>query len=171
MILYHFTAISLLDAILREGLTRGELPFSREHVGRAIWFTTDPSPSGHGLTDGGQVPPAALAQVERETGRKFPDGLRWPDKRRVRIEVVIPSRDRKLKSWLPFARKNLKREWMDELTEIGGGKAKAETWYIYPETVPPTMFRAIHIRSAGGVFLPMTEADRDEARRDAAEME
>lgn len=163
MILYHFTAISLLDPILRDGLTRGDVPLSPEGGMNAVWFTTDPSPSGHGLSDGSKLSPEMLAEVERRTGKKFPEGIGTPDKRRVRITVVIPSRNPLLKSWLPYARRRLERSWLETLTETGGGKSKAQTWFIYLGSVAATSFKAVEIRREDGAYTPMTEADRIEA--------
>lgn len=163
MILYHFTAMSMLDAILREGLTRGDVPLTAEDGINAVWFTTDPEPSGHGLSDGGPLSPEMVAEVERRTGRKFPDGIGTPDKRRVRISVVISSRDATLKQWLPFARKRLSSDWLDALHSAAGGKPKARTWFIYLGTVPAERFRSVEVRGADGSYAPMSDADRAEA--------
>lgn len=167
MILFHFTAINRLEAILREGLTRGEIPYTPNEIGNAVWFTTDRSPAGHGLSDAVPVPANIRAQLAKQHGRPIPEDLRWHDKRRVRIEVVIQSRDRLLKPWLPFARKHLERSWMNILTEEGGGKSKAETWYIYLGVVQPSLFRSVCVRGPDNTFAPLSEADRDEARREA----
>lgn len=162
MILYHYTAIELLSAIEREGLTKGEVAITPYDLENAVWLTTDQQSDGHGLTDGGFIPEAEHADLERRVGHELSPIVR-PDKRRVRIAVTIPSHDRKLKPWLPYADRRLTKEWLECLTKSGGGKAKAETWRIYLGTIPPARFRSIEVRDASGVYRPITAADRAEA--------
>lgn len=54
MILYHYTYREALSSILKQGLNRGEVPLSQHAADclNAVWFTTDGTPNGHGLTDG-----------------------------------------------------------------------------------------------------------------------
>ena len=56
MILYHFTAVEYLDAIMKEGLSRGDVPTSAAAGRNGVWLTTDPDSGGHGLSDGEQLP-------------------------------------------------------------------------------------------------------------------
>lgn len=51
MILYHFTALELLDKIKAEGLSKGEVPITARRTTNAVWFTTDSNSDGHGLSD------------------------------------------------------------------------------------------------------------------------
>lgn len=140
MRLYHFTSLGHLPVIVATGgLWRGEVPVGDgSRTLRATWFTTDPDPRGHGL-DGSAA-----------------------DKREVRITVVIPSSDRGLKHWLNFTRTSfgwLADECVEQLVRTGGGKRKAETWYIYPDQIPPAEFRAIEIRRPDGSYTHMEPAD------------
>ena len=56
LIFYHYTAAEYLERIMREGLTKGDVPMSNsgkyqaEGV-NAVWFTTSGSAAGHGLSD------------------------------------------------------------------------------------------------------------------------
>ncbi|KQO89683.1 hypothetical protein ASF36_22705 [Methylobacterium sp. Leaf90] len=134
MRLYHFTSLGHLPVILATGgLWRGEVPVGdgKESV-RATWFTTDPDGAGHGL-DGSSS-----------------------DKREVRIVVVFPRGDRRPVLWLKFARKFLDADRIDTLVAKGGGKRKAETWYVCPEQIPREEFRAIEVRGPDGQYAPAT---------------
>lgn len=94
--------------------------------------------------------------MRQQTGREPAANAKFPNKRAVRITVVIPSQDRALKSWLPWARKRLAPEWLNTLTEGGGGKAKAETWFIYRGTIQPARFKVVEIRDGDGGWRPAT---------------
>ncbi|TXN64892.1 hypothetical protein [Methylobacterium sp. WL6] len=157
MILYHFTALEYLDAILAEGLTKGDVPLTQTQGDNAVWFTSDTAPEGHGLTDGHVLTVEEREAYRRSFGEALSEGARFPDKRRVRIEVAIPSSDRRLKSWLPWARKRLSPDWLTALSAAGGGKAKARTWFIYQGAVPPTLFRTVMVCDAAGVYQPHTD--------------
>lgn len=135
MRLYHFTSLGHLPVILATGgLWRGEIPVGDgEHSLRGTWFTTDPDPRGHGL-DGSSA-----------------------DKREVRIVVVTARNDRWVEHWLTFARKKrVHPDVVEEMTRTGGGKRKAETWYVYPQLIPVSDFRAIELRREGGGYSPAT---------------
>ncbi|MER9936132.1 hypothetical protein [Mesorhizobium sp. M0088] len=148
MILYHFTALSLLDQIKAEGLSKGEIPLTARRTTNAVWFTTDSEAAGHGLSDGETLSRDHI-QILKAKGfiaASAPDeGLKWLDKRAVRIKVVIPSTDHDLKRWVPWGRKHLEREWFDTLSKVGGGHQKARTWYVCFRTVQPAEFAAIDI--------------------------
>jgi hypothetical protein len=49
MILYHFTGLEYLDAIMEDGLSKGDVPTSATEGKTGVWFTTDQDPAGHGL--------------------------------------------------------------------------------------------------------------------------
>src|SRR5260221_442355 len=102
MILYHFTCSEYMEFILRDGLNRGDVPTrpcAPLSETNAVWFTTDPQPEGHGLGE-----PHVLTEEERQDhfrafGEMPPPGARIPDKKAIRITVVIPSSDRRLVRW------------------------------------------------------------------------
>jgi hypothetical protein len=157
MILYHFTALEYLEPILAEGLTKGDVPMSQTEGRNAVWFTTDPNPEGHGLSDGRPMTEAERSAYSRAFGVMPPPGARFPDKRRVRIQVVIPSTDRALKAWIPWARKRLDPQWMATLTRLGGGQAKAKTWFICERAIQLSEFRSVEVRGEDGAFYPSKE--------------
>ena len=75
---YHFTAREYLPRIAQEGLRKGEVPLTAKLVRNGVWLTTDPDPTGHGLTDGRNVTDeekAILGMPPRARAR-FPDKLR-----------------------------------------------------------------------------------------------
>lgn len=148
MILYHFTALQLLDQIKVEGLSKGEVPLTANRTINAVWFTTDSNSEGHGLSDSGPIPKEWI-QTLKAKGLLSADapneGLRFIDKRAVRIKVVIPSTDRDLKRWVPWGRKHLERQWFDTLSDTGGGNQKARSWYLCFRTITPAEFTAIDI--------------------------
>lgn len=159
MILHHFTALEYLEEIMTSGLTRGDVPISPDLGKNAVWFTTDSNPSGHGLTDGRPLTDFEKSVLLKQSGRKVSPDARFPDKRKVKIDVVIPSSDKKLKKWLPWARKHLQRDWLEILTRVGGGKPKARTWYIYNGVVRPELFRSVSVRDDAGIYRPYSAAD------------
>lgn len=156
MILFHYTAESLLGNIMHEGLTRGDVPTAFIGGTNAIWFTTDRDPSGHGLSEEREITPEERAMVEQINGRRCPPGPIWMlDKRKARIEVIIPTRDPKLVFWLPWARKNVQPEFLKGMIESGGGKAKAKSWFIYRGRVAPEQFRSVAMRDETGAYQPI----------------
>jgi hypothetical protein len=156
MILYHFTSAHHLSMILATGLSEGDVPLLPGEPGyRCVWFTTDPSPADHGLSSGEKVliPEAERRLIERQTGRPAPYEATTLDKRAVRIEVVIPSSDKKLFHWLLWSAKRTDAALRKALITTGGGKAKARTWYIYNGIVARERFRAVCIRNNAGEFI------------------
>jgi hypothetical protein len=129
MILYHYTGVEYLDAIMDTGLSLGDVPTS-EHGGKnGVWLTTDRDSAGHGLSDG-----------ERWNGYYF------ADKRAVRITVKIKSSDRRLVEWLKWGRKHCERSLFDALNEAGGGKHA--TWFVYFGVIEPDRFSNIEFLTA-----------------------
>jgi hypothetical protein len=143
MILYHFTALEYLDAIKADGLTKGEVPVSPTDLLNAVWLTTDPSPKGHGLTDGRPLTEQERFVEYQRRGFMPPEGARFPNNRAVRIAVLIPSSDRNLYHWPKWGRKRIAPDWYKRMDRVGGGKSK--TWWIYFGVIPPRSFREIEI--------------------------
>jgi hypothetical protein len=149
MILYHFTGLEHLDAIMEDCLSIGDVPTSSTEGKTGVWFTTDQDPAGHGLG------------VEMD----LPNGGRIPNKRAVRITVSIPSSDRKLVSWMKWGRKHCNPDMFDRLNRSGGGKCKS--WYIYFSTVKPDQFSNIEILTSTPprvVFAQLPDAHCSELR-------
>jgi hypothetical protein len=130
MILYHFTGLEYLDAIMNEGLSKGDVP-TAERAGReGVWLTTDHDPFGHGLSD----------------GEPLRTGLRVANKRAVRISVKIPSHDRQLVSWMKWGHKHCDPALFERLNKSGGGKCK--TWFVYFGVIAPAQFLDIEFLTA-----------------------
>lgn len=137
MNLFHYTTHEYWPSIERLGLDRGEVPLSATELMNGVWLTSDPSPAGHGLTDGEIITP----EMARQMNIDYEQGMRFPNKREVRIEVRIPRNDRRLVSWSKWAPKHLAPSWQDVLEKTGGGRAKAKMWFIYWGVIPPDWFR------------------------------
>jgi len=149
MLLYHFTCVEHLAAILRDGLSRGEVPFSPTLVGNAVNLTSDSLPEGNGVFQGGLLTEQEGAKVTELNGVELPVGARWPDKTAVRITVKIPSSDRNLIKWEPFARQRLEPEWIAALHE----GQKPGGWWLYFGTIPPSSFTEVCGRQGNGYRL------------------
>ena len=141
MRLFHFTATEHLQAILAEGLAKGDVPISPTEGVNAVWLTTDDDPDGHGLSDGRLLTREERAACARVLGREPPENARFLNKRAVRIKVMIPSSDRRLVHWPKWARKRLDRDWYSTLDRTGGGKSAS--WYLFFGCITPGQFLAV----------------------------
>lgn len=140
MILYHFTSEQHLDSILREGLTRGDVPTSVTDGINGVWFTTSPEPKGQGIMAGGAVSSEVKTLVAKTTGRTLPEGSKYADKTAARIEVVIPSHDRRLVSWARWGRKHCELSMFESLNRTGSGW---KMWFIYFGTISTDHFASV----------------------------
>jgi hypothetical protein len=129
MILYHYTGVEYLDAIMDTGLSVGDVPTSKYGGKNGVWLTTDHDPAGHGLSD-----------AERSNNYRF------ANKRAVRITVKINSSDRRLVEWLKWGRKHCEEWLFDALNETGGGKHA--TWFVYFGVIEPDRFSNIEFLTA-----------------------
>jgi hypothetical protein len=125
MILYHFTGLEYLDAIMEDGLSKGDVPTSATEGKTGVWFTTDQDSAGHGLG------------VEMD----LPNGRRVANKRAVRITVSIPSSDRKLMPWMKWGRKHCNPEMFAGLNRSGEANANRGTSTLARSS--PTNFRIL----------------------------
>ncbi|HEY9537593.1 MAG TPA: hypothetical protein VIS03_08360 [Kiloniellaceae bacterium] len=158
MILYHFTAREYLPSILEEGLTKGEVPTSAYGPApNAVWFTSDGSPQGHGLSDEKILSPEEVQVMRRMHGVDYPDDLMFPNKKAIRIKVKLPSSDRRLFHWPAWSRKRMSRQWLDALHKAGGPRWR--TWYIYFGVVPPSDFLEVLDMTTGEPAAVLAEAD------------
>jgi hypothetical protein len=149
MILYHFTCVEYLESIRRDGLNRGDVPTRFKgplYETNAVWFTTEPQPEGHGLSEA-----QTLTEEDRRGhfeifGVLPSEGSGYPNKKAERITVIIPSSDRRLVRWLTWGRKHCEPRLYDALSKGNHHK----TWWLYFGTVAPDQFRAIdHLKNAG----------------------
>jgi hypothetical protein len=143
MIFYHFTAREYLDAIQGEGLTKGDVPLTATTGVNAVWLTTDKNPAGHGLSDGGELTCEMRVAYQKCFGVMPREGDRFPNKRAVRITVLVSSTDRNLYHWPKWGRKRLHPQYYEVLNKTGGGKTK--TWWLYFGTIPPSCFHSVEL--------------------------
>lgn len=148
MPLYHYTAVQRVEAICREGITKGELPLSPTNAPQGFpWLTSDRSSAGHGLNDD-DVLSVETIRTRKRLGLLAADApedgsLRNVSKRTARFTVRIPSTDRDLVHWMTWGAKHLDRAWFERLNKGGGGKAKAKTWYFSRRLIHPDEFVAV----------------------------
>ncbi|WP_120632197.1 hypothetical protein [Ruegeria sp. EL01] len=154
MIFYHFTALEYLEAIKEEGITKGDVPMTAAgKVGQevnAVWLTTDATPGGHGLSDGHQLTVSEKIRM----GVPVHINANFPNKRAVRIKVKWPAS--KAKQWLRWARGRAEKGVIDSLVSSGGGMAKAKTWHLSFEPIPPSAFLDIRVLGTPNVVEPQT---------------
>jgi hypothetical protein len=142
MILYHFTCAEYMDSILREGLNRGDVPTrwnSALSETNGVWFTTEPTPEGHGLAEAHVYTDEERRAYYRCFGAMPAKGSGVADKRAVRIRVVIPSSDRRLVPWSKWGRKHCEPGLYDALAK--GNRPK--TWFVYFGVIAPDRFTEI----------------------------
>jgi hypothetical protein len=97
-----------------------------------------------------------LAKDQGKDWQQVPEIIPTADKTAVRIEVVVPSSDRNLAYWPKWAKRYAGPEVTQALIDTGGGKRKAETWYIYNGTIAPDRFRSVCIRDDAGNYVRAT---------------
>jgi hypothetical protein len=130
MLLYHFTCREHLESIMREVLNRGDVPLRlRAPYGEtsAVWLTDIPHPDGCGLGEARVLTEADRRGYFETFGVMPPENKRIPDKKAVRITVLISSKDRRLKRWQSYGRKHCEPAFMirwcaltGATTNIGG---------------------------------------------------
>ncbi len=125
MIFYHYTAIEYLDAIMDEGLSRGDGPTSARGGKNGVWLTTDHDPTGHGLSDASN---SRTVPVLRTRGL-----CASPSRSRAAIGVLLSG----VNGAANIARGGL----FDSLNKSGGGKHA--TWFIYFGIIAPDRFSNI----------------------------
>jgi len=145
--LYHFTSISYLKQIKREGLTKGQMQTSINTFENAPNFTTDSTGKGHDLHKLKFASPSCLASrgIRLKMGEQVPV---FPDKTKVRITLRLPRR--MVTRWTRWALKHVTKEVRDYLIRTGGGMRKARTWYFSNSgPVSPVMFEEIEVWDNG----------------------
>jgi hypothetical protein len=70
--------------------------------------------------------------------------------------VEIDEGDPGLEHWLTFTRGKLSRDNIRRLVHTGGGQEKANSWWIYPDQIPPADFVAIEFRQDDGTYAVAT---------------
>lgn len=100
MRLYHFTAVSMAEAILSKGLSRGHIKHSDGSIrDSVVWLATDPEPAGHGLLTGKEKMTASnFAYLTRVQGSAPKNSVMF-NKTRIRITVELEAGDGTL---IPF---------------------------------------------------------------------
>ncbi|UIF89301.1 hypothetical protein [Cupriavidus sp. UYPR2.512] len=87
---YHYTAVSLAESILSKGISLGHVKHGDGSIRNSVvWLTTDPEPTGHGLTTGQEVMTASrVAYLTKVHGVAPRNGVTM-HKSRVRLTVEI----------------------------------------------------------------------------------
>jgi hypothetical protein len=110
MKLYHFTASEYIEPIMTHGLNRGEVVIDAPNlVQNGVNLTTDDDPRDHGLSDGRLVTSLERRIFEQMDGVRLPKGMRFPDKRRVRIEIDLPEHTHGLVNWIQWSATHVDR--------------------------------------------------------------
>ena len=129
--LYHFTSRWLLPRILREGISRGDVPITPTEAFCAPWLTDDPSWEHQGWKKGSFL-----------------------DKTEVRITVEVDAS--KLKTWEEVIEDyRVARYWAAAMIK-SGERQEGQTWYIHEGTIPRDAFMSVRVR-AGLEPLDATE--------------
>jgi hypothetical protein len=120
--LYHFTSTTHLPFILKEGLTKGDVPVSPFTGFNGVWFTT-------------------CRTIDSQAGM-----LRCGvDKTQVRITAEIAESNKNLVKWSVLATVlNIDRDWYRILDKTGG--YGSNTWYVYTDVLSPDMFKKVEYR-------------------------
>lgn len=143
MRLYHYTAGEYLRGIAKHGLTVGDVMLDATSTAGLIgvWFTTSPSPNGHG------VDTSAL------------------DKQRFRLTVEVPADDGRLVKWVDWAPDHVTPQAIAFLKSSAAktsGVDVADTWHVYFGWIKPEwIIDAVDIES--GETVPDWQACWPEA--------
>src|SRR5262245_26233803 len=113
--LYHFTCLLNLPSILRDGISKGEVPVGHYDIRQAPNLTTNPNGE-------------AVHYLSAVT-----------DKTKVRLTVSIPAGDNSLESWSPVcAREKTAPAYRRKLQQ--GARGQTKFYYVYWGVVPPDWF-------------------------------
>lgn len=134
MILYHFTSRYHLPFIQNEGLTRGDVPLSKNVSSQAVNFTTD-SRAHH--------------QKYNQTSYFIFMGKKHKlDKSEIRITIDIPAPESLLIHWPDFTKKlNMDNAWLNHLHRHSDNNGAS--WYLLFKSITPDQFKTIEINSNG----------------------
>jgi hypothetical protein len=132
MIFYHFTSRYHLPFILEEGLTRGDVPISKDLSTQAVNLTTDGR---------------AHHQKYNQTSYFIYMGKKHKlDKSEIRITIELDAELPLLIHWPKLtAMLNMDQAWLDHLHRNNTGEA----WYLYFGSIPFGQFKAVEINSNG----------------------
>jgi hypothetical protein len=107
-----------------------------------VWLTDIPEPAGCGLSDAREFTEADRRQHFEVFGEMPPANACYANKKAVRITLVIPSRDRRLKRWLTYGHKRCEPGFYDELVRADGGTHKH--WWLYFGTITADQFQSVY---------------------------
>ena len=172
MKLFHFTSVSLAEAILSSSISQGHFSHADGTMTRpVVWLTTDPSHQGHGLTTGKELITSGEAKYsERVQGGRLRN-TKTLDKTRIRIAVDLdPSTDGSLVSFVDYCGRNETKFYakvmgisglyrLQDLTDKQflqlkkSSKTKETTWWLRWRPILPETFAAVEYND-GGKFVP-----------------
>lgn len=173
MKLYHYTSVTLGEAILSDSISQGHLTHANGEISHGVaWFTTDPNPAGHGLLRGDEVfTRSQRAHQERVTGRPLRNNVAL-DKTAIRIAVdVDPATNPRLMSFMDYAKKYESKDWakvmgLSAIVDLGKltakdikklirtASTKETTWWVSFGPVTAEHFVGVDFNTGGGKFVP-----------------
>ena len=130
--LFHFTSREMLETILQEGITKGDVATGPTTGFNAPWLTGDPSWERQCWAHGCLI-----------------------NKTAVRLIVEVPLGDKLLQSWHDLARiYEIDRSWFHALNKTD----QADKWYIYKKVIPKDFIKGVDYNPK----LPNTEVIKTE---------
>ena len=169
MKVYHYTAISYLQSIMRTGVRHGEVATSSSGGAAGVCLTTDPDPSGHGLSSCRFLTPTEVRFFGYDLYSN--QSLRaFPDKRKVRLTFDLPRGS--MVNWLRWSTKNIESRCRERLIQSGGGMSKARSWLVSWDMIPAESITSVEVRNRGNWVDvdaydgPWSETFSDRALRD-----
>lgn len=185
MILYHYTSVSLAEAILSSAISKGHLVQSDGGILQpVVWLTTEPRAWGHGLTTGSErLTSSEVAFSERVQGGPMRN-YKTVDKTRMRLAVeIVPANSPRLMSFMDYARtyeskafaKRLGISAQYKLDKLSPkdyhrlsrtAKTMESTWWLSFEPVPASALVTVDIFVAGRFSPYRFEAHGRDAMRE-----
>jgi hypothetical protein len=146
MKVYHYTAISYLQSILLTGVRHGEVATSGSGGAAGVCLTSDPDPSGHGLSSCRFLTPSEVRffGYDLYSTRSIPI---FPDKRKVRLTFDLPRSS--MVNWLRWSTKNIEPRFRELLIQSGGGMSKARSWLVSWDMISADCITSLEVRNSG----------------------
>src|SRR5262249_46332243 len=118
--MFHFTGLISLPQILREGISKGEVPISPTDLRLAPNLTTSHRAESQFWTCGSVV-----------------------DKTKARLAVDIPDGDQRLEAWPALIRRCNGPKWYHRRLDPRG---QGKFWFVFWGVIPPEWIGAVELR-------------------------